>query len=200
MDRSNRAKKQSIKEPLQQPKQQEKADNEGAGGDGITDTIKKKWEEMNLEERYGANYKCFVGFFFVGVIFIILSLFMLPFIVLFPTRVASNFNIGAFLILIAFAIQKGWKKFFVDEMFCGPRPKNFFAIALVISMGLTLYMAMGAESYVGTIIFFIAEVIVMVYFVGCFFPGGTKGVSDFFSTIGGGLKKALCSCCGSKDK
>ena len=45
---------------------------------------------------------------------ILFSLFMLPFLVVFPSRTATTFNVGAVFILIAFAVQKGWKEFFVN--------------------------------------------------------------------------------------
>ena len=162
------------------------------GDDDFSNTVSEKWDAA---KKYGDNYKCFVGFFFVGAVFILFSLFMLPFIVVFPSRCAGNFNIGAALILIAFAIQKGFKEFFVDELFCGEKPRNIFSIALVVSMVLTMYMSFFAESFIGTLIFFVIELIVLAYFISCFFPGGTEGVTDFFKTIGNGIKKVLCSCC-----
>ena len=165
------------------------------GDDGFSKTVSDKWNGLKAKQKYGNGYLCFIGFFVVGVLFILFSLFMIPFIVVFPGRVAGNFNIGALLIMIAFAIQRGWKEFFVDELLCGEQPKKTLAIAFVVAMVLTIYMAFFAESYIGTLIFFVLEVIVLAYFIGSFFPGGAEGVHDFFKTIGSGLKRAFCSCC-----
>ena len=143
----------------------------------------------------GKNYKWFVALFAIGCIFIFLSLCFLPFFVLAPARTANMFNIGIICILIAFSVNKGCKTFFKDEFFCGPRPRNFFAWALTLAFILCTYFSIFKESYVASMIFLILEVVLMVYFVACYFPGGIAGVTIFFKALCLGLKNVLCCCC-----
>ena len=65
----------------------------------------------------------------------------------------------------------------------------------MISLVLTLYFAVVADSFIGTLIFFILELVALAYFIGSFFPGGREGVSHFFKTLCTGIT----SCCNKKE-
>ena len=145
--------------------------------------------------RKGRYYKWFVILFALGVIFIIISLFMIPFFFIAPKKLALWFNLGVICIMAAYAIYHGFKTFFLDQFLCAEKPRNFFAIAFTVSMLLTLLMALAWDSFVGTLIFIVIEIILFIYFVASSFPGGTAGVSVCFKAMGRGIKNICTSCC-----
>mmetsp|Transcript_26130 Transcript_26130/g.30515 ORF Transcript_26130/g.30515 Transcript_26130/m.30515 type:complete len:236 (-) Transcript_26130:69-776(-) len=163
-------------------------------GEGFLATVQNKIDTMI---NYGKNYKWFCLLFLIGFIFLFLSLCFLPVFFVMPKKTATLFNIGAICILCAFGIQYGWKAFFVDQFFCGEKPRNFLSIGFVISLIFCVLFAMVFDSFIGTLIFLILEIVLLIYFIASYFPGGMKGVSVFFKTIGGGIKNACTSCCKS---
>ena len=156
--------------------------------------MKRKWDETT---QYGEYYKYFVVLFTIGCIFILISLFFLPWIVIAPKKTATTFNLGMICILIAFGIQKGFKAFFIDQFFCGERPRNFFAVGFLISLVLCTYFAIFKDSFVGSLIFLLIEFALLIYFVSSYFPGGIQGVNYFFKTLCEGIKRGCTSCCKS---
>ena len=146
---------------------------------------------------YGKNYKWFVILFLLGVIFLLMSLCFIPVFVVMPKKLALFFNIGVCFLLSSFGVQYGFKEFFVDQFFCGEKPRNFLSIGFIISMVFTLLFATAFDSFIGCLIFLILELVLLIYFIASYFPGGMEGVTVFFKTIGSGIKSLCTSCCSS---
>ena len=144
---------------------------------------------------YGTNYKYFCLLFVIGCFFMVITLFCLPTFPISPKRPALMFNIGMICILISFGIQKGFKVFFIDEFFCGERPRNFLAIGFIITACLCIFVGVVKDSFIWTLIFFILELGLGIYFLASYFPGGLEGVTYFFKFLWEGIKKL--SCCSS---
>ena len=120
---------------------------------------------------------------------------MLPFLVIAPAKPAVMFNLGVLCILVAFGIQRGFKEFFINQFFCGERPRNFIAIAWMIILFAVLIFAIFKDSWIGTMIFLILELIIFIYFIASYFPGGIEGANHFFKYVWEGIKGACKSCC-----
>ena len=112
-----------------------------------------------------------------------------------PKKLASWFNIGLIFILISFGVQKGFKEFFVDQFFCGPKPRNYFSIGFLVALVFCSFFAIAKESFIGTLIFLIIEAVLGAYFIGSYWPGGVEGVTMFFKTLCTGIKNVCTSCC-----
>lgn len=162
------------------------------------DTVKGGLSTLTQKAKdaanYGTNYKYFCIMFLIGCVFMVITLFCLPTFPISPKRPALLFNIGMICILISFGIQRGFKVFFIDQFFCGERPRNFFAIGFVITALLCLFVGVVKDSFIWTLIFFILELALCIYFLASYFPGGLEGVNYFFKFLWECIKK-LCTCC-----
>jgi len=49
-----------------------------------------------------------------------------------------------------------------------------FTLAYFSSLGLTLYFSLGAQSYIGSLVFAIVQIVALVSYVMAYFPGGSQ--------------------------
>ena len=162
--------------------------------EGFIEQAKKKYKEL---VTHGKNYKWFCLLFAIGFFFLFLSLCFLPVFFVMPKKTALLFNIGCVCILSSFGVSNGWKEFFINMFFNGERPRNFFAMGFFICMVMCILMALLFDSFIGCLIFLVLEFAMMAYFIASYFPGGVKGVSDFFKMLGNMIKNACTACCKS---
>jgi hypothetical protein len=108
--------------------------------------------------------------FVVGCGVIILSVFMLPWIILNPGAFANLFNLGQLIILASFALLWGPKKFFIDMLCNGV--KKVYAIGYLISLLCCMYFSVIKSSYIMTLLCLLVEIIFMSYVVATYFPNG----------------------------
>ena len=95
---------------------------------------------------------------------------MLPFALMSPRLVATLFNMGSLIILGSFAVMYGVEEFFLRKFMVGA--KKLYAVGYCVTLVLCLYFSLFTSSYIMTFLCLIGEVIFMLYFVACYFPGG----------------------------
>ena len=127
--------------------------------------------------------------FAIGCGFIILAIFMLPWIFFKPSAVANLFNLGSIAILVSFAVLWGPEEFFKNKLFKGE--KRIYAIGYLVTLVLGIYFGVIRNSYIMTFVTLILEICFMLYFVACFFPGGKEGVTKMLKAAWSMIK----SCC-----
>ena len=137
---------------------------------------------------YGKQYKWFMALFIVGCLMIIMSLFFLPFLFVAPRKTASFLNLGTIMVLISFAVQKGWKEFFIDEFLNAPKPRIYYAYGFLFSFVMCTWFAIIKNKFWGSLIFLIAEIVLCVYFIAIHYPNGVDGVNHFFKTLWESIK------------
>ena len=102
--------------------------------------------------EYGENYPYFCGVFLVGWLFIFLSTCFIPVMPISPYKTANLFNMGCITILVSFAVLHGVKEYCVKQFICGPKPRNFFAIAFIACSLLSIYVSIIQQSFFLTLI------------------------------------------------
>ena len=138
--------------------------------------------------EYGENYPYFCAVFLTGCLFIILSFFFIPVMVISPYKTANLFNMGCLVILISFAVLHGPKEYCINRFLCGPKPRNLFAMGFFVCIFLSIYVSIIKKSFILTLIVLILEVGCLIFFLMTYFPGGVDGVSKLFKTIWGSLQ------------
>ncbi len=135
------------------------------------------------------NYPRFAIIFAIGVGFIILAVFMLPWIFFKPSSVSNLFNLGSITIMASFAVLWGPAEFVKKMLFSGE--KKFYAIGYLISLVLCIYFGVIRQSYIMTFVTLILEIGFLLYLVACFFPGGKEGLTSCLKAAWSMIK----SCC-----
>jgi len=116
----------------------------------------------------------FFGIFFVGLLFIVMSLNFLPILILAPQKFALLFTIGSITMLSSFVVLGGARAFGSQLM---QRDKLPFSIAYGVSLVGTLWATIIARSYIFTGIFAAVQAISLLYYLATFFPGGRSALN-----------------------
>ncbi|KAJ1911150.1 protein transport protein sft2 [Tieghemiomyces parasiticus] len=140
----------------------------GAQGQGVANTG-GEWFAMTLMQRYVAFFFCAL----TGVFCFLLAFFTLPMLVLAPQKFATAFTLGSLLLMLSLAFLKGLKTHFYHLISVARLP---FTISYVGSMILTLYFSVGRQSYLGTLISSILQLVALVWYFVSYFPGGTNSL------------------------
>lgn len=133
-------------------------------------------ERSNEEEAYFAlsRWERLLGFIvcLLGAIACFFVAFLtLPFLALRPAKFALAFSLGSMLVMAGFSVLIGplnHAKHLISK------ERLPFSFAYFSSLGLTLYFALGAKSYLGSLIFAIVQVVALVSYVLAYFPGGVQ--------------------------
>jgi hypothetical protein len=126
----------------------------------------------------------FAALFGTGILFLILAFtIFLPMLILSPSKFALTFSVGSGLILASLGALKGWQQMFGHM---ASRERLPFTGAYIGSLLGTLYSSLMMHSYLLSILFCIAQVITLVYYVASYFPGGAQGAQMMFGTMGKG--------------
>lgn len=131
------------------------------------------------------SYKYFVILMGVGLVFIMLSLTMLPLLILSPTKFVLTFGTGNLLILISFVFYFGGKEY-VILLFSEKR--RYMSAGFVLSLLLGLLFA-WRKHYILSLLFALVQMGTVIVFSLSFIPGGNEGIKFLGSTT----KEALIS-------
>ncbi|KAI0744752.1 ER-to-golgi vesicle protein transport Sft2 [Earliella scabrosa] len=133
-------------------------------------------ERTNEEEAYFALSRwerllgfgaCLIG---AAVCFFVAFL-TIPVIALRPSKFALSFSLGSLLVMFGFSVLIGPINHIKHLV---SKERLPFSIAYLTSLGLTLYFSLGIQSYLGSLIGAIVQVIALVSYVLAYFPGGTQ--------------------------
>ncbi|KAI0742694.1 ER-to-golgi vesicle protein transport Sft2 [Daedaleopsis nitida] len=133
-------------------------------------------ERSNEEEAYFAlsRWERLLGFgaCLIGAAVCFLVAFMtIPVIALRPSKFALSFSLGSLLVMFGFSVLIGPINHLKHLI---SKERLPFSIAYLASLGLTLYFSLGAQSYLGSLIGAIVQVVALVSYVLAYFPGGTQ--------------------------
>jgi len=93
----------------------------------------------------------------------------LPMLALRPHKFATSISLGSLLVMFGFAVLNGPVNH-LKHLFSKERLP--FTIAYFSSLGLTLYFAIGAKSYLGALIAAIVQIGALLTYIAAYFPGG----------------------------
>ncbi|KAF6749588.1 Got1/Sft2-like family-domain-containing protein [Ephemerocybe angulata] len=125
------------------------------------------WFALSRWERLLGFGGCLIG---AAVCFFV-SFMTLPLLAFKPSKFALSFSLGSFLVMFGFSVLIGpinHVKHLVSK------ERLPFSVVYFASLGLTLYSALGAHSYFGSLIFGAVQVVSLVAYVLAYFPGGTQ--------------------------
>ncbi|KAI9451261.1 ER-to-golgi vesicle protein transport Sft2 [Lactarius psammicola] len=95
----------------------------------------------------------------------------LPLLAVRPAKFALSFSLGSLLVMFGFSVLIGPINHIRHLM---SKERLPFSVAYLSSLGLTLYLALGPHSYLGSLIGAAIQVIALVSYVLAYFPGGTQ--------------------------
>ncbi|KAK7681755.1 hypothetical protein QCA50_015102 [Cerrena zonata] len=120
-----------------------------------------RWERLL---GFGA---CLIG---AAVCFFV-AFITLPLLAIKPAKFALAFSLGSLLVMFGFSVLIGPINHLKHLI---SKERLPFSLTYLASLGLTLYFALGAHSYFGSLIGAIVQVIALVSYVLAYFPGGTQ--------------------------
>ncbi|KAL4488386.1 hypothetical protein ABPG72_019236 [Tetrahymena utriculariae] len=153
--------------------------------------LKGLTNKMQEVQEAAENWKNFSILFGFGAFFILVSFAFLPVFILVPAKFASLFTLGSVCILLSIAVMKGFKEFVKILI---QKEKIQYSIAYIITIFGTLYFSIIQKSYVLAIIFSVAQMFSLGFFVSSSFPGGTNGMKFVTKKLFGFLKGLCCMC------
>ncbi|KAI6113605.1 ER-to-golgi vesicle protein transport Sft2 [Pisolithus croceorrhizus] len=133
-------------------------------------------ERSNEEEAWFAlsRWDRLLGFgaCLIGAIVCFFFAFMgLPWLPVRPAKFALAFSTGSLLVMVGFSILIGPVNH-VKHLLSQERLP--FSVVYFSSLGLTLYFSLGAQSYLGSLVAGIVQVVALIAYVLAYFPGGAQ--------------------------
>lgn len=125
------------------------------------------WLALSRWERLLGFVACLMG---AAVCFFV-AFITLPLLALKPAKFALAFSLGSMLVMFGFALLIGPINHLKHLISAERLP---FSIVYFSSLGLTLYFAIGAHSYIGSLLCGIVQVLALISYVLAYFPGGTQ--------------------------
>jgi len=125
------------------------------------------WLALSRWERLLGFVACLVG----AAICFAVAFITLPLIAFKPAKFALSFSLGSMLVMFGFSLLIGPVNHIKHLVSTERLP---FSIVYFASLGLTLYFALGAKSYFGSLICGAIQVVALVAYVLAYFPGGTQ--------------------------
>lgn len=121
----------------------------------------------------------FIGCLLMGTFCISLASLYIPFLLLKARKFAMLYTLGSLFVIASFSLLWGPVNH-VKHLFSAQRLP--FTVSYFGAMFGTLYFALSVQSTVLTILFAIAQILALVWFVVSYVPGGQTGLK-FFSKI-----------------
>ncbi|KIO27807.1 hypothetical protein M407DRAFT_243258 [Tulasnella calospora MUT 4182] len=135
-------------------------------------------EHTNEEEAYFAlsRWERLLGFLacLLGAAVCFFVAFMtLPLLALRPGKFALAFSLGSLLVMFGFAVLSGP----INHLKHLVAPERLpFSAAYIGSLIATLYFSVVQQSYLGSIIGAIVQIIALITYIAAYFPGGTQTI------------------------
>ena len=109
----------------------------------------------------------------MAVLFMMISIFSLPMLLIHPQKFASTFTTSSLLFILAFMFLNGWK-YQLKNLFSYDR--LVFTTSYWISIFGTLYFSMYQPMYFPVILCVIVQVGALSWYLASYLPGGTNGL------------------------
>jgi hypothetical protein len=121
----------------------------------------------------------FVGCLLMGTLCFSLASLYIPFLLLKARKFALLYTFGSIFIIASFALLWGPYNHFKHLLSTERLP---FTVTYFGTMTATLYFALSVQSMVMTVIFAVAQVLALIWYVVSYIPGGHTGLK-FFTKI-----------------
>ena len=125
------------------------------------------------------NIGVFVALIGIGALLLIISLFLLPFIITSPKRFSFCFAFGSILVLMSFLFLVGTKSFVTKLM---ENKRMYISIMFILSIFIGIGFSLG-DHYFISLICSIIQFISLIMFVLTFIPGGRAGIDCIKRTL-----------------
>ncbi|TFK37611.1 ER-to-golgi vesicle protein transport Sft2 [Crucibulum laeve] len=125
------------------------------------------WLALSRWERLLGFGGCLIG---AAVCFFVAFL-TLPLLAIRPAKFALAFSLGSLLVMFGFSVLIGPVNHIKHLV---SKERLPFSLIYFSSLGLTLYFALGAHSYLGSLLCGAVQVVSLVAYVLAYFPGGTQ--------------------------
>ena len=142
--------------------------------DFISTKLYKLFQKLQIE----SSYKKFLIFFIIGIIFIILSFFNLPLILLKPTQFLFTYDIGNIFIIISLLFYYGSNQFIQTLI-----EKQIIIILYILSIVFGLIFSFK-QIYIISLFFSMELLIISIMFFLTFIPGGQSGIEFIKTSLG----------------
>lgn len=138
-------------------------------------------EKISSSLEIERNIPVFLGLIGVGCGLIVLSIFLLPFVVISPHKFCLCFAFGGLLITLSFLFLKGTQNYF--KSICA---KDRFIITILYLVSIVLGIGFALKKkYIFSVLCAIYQCIALVLFILSFIPGGKFGINcinNFFTS------------------
>ena len=148
------------------------------------ESVRAGADELIMTRQRLATFGIFMG---AGLLCMFISFTFLPFLLIAPSKFATLFTIGSVCMLASFSVLRGHDNFRQHMLSKDRLP---FSLGYFTSLLGTLYSALLGKGYLMTLIFSIAQLIGLAYFLISYFPGGAQALTY----LGGSCLSAVKSC------
>ena len=161
-------------------------ENEEKKGETFRDKIANKIiSTIEVERSIGI----FIVLLLIGIMLLILSFFLIPFIITSPKKFSFCFAVGCILVLISFLFLVGTKTYVTKLL---DNKRIVFSICFILSIYVGIGFSLGNHYFI-SIICSAVQMISMVMFVLTFIPGGKAGIDCIKNAISSPFTKLFIS-------
>ncbi|CBY34990.1 unnamed protein product [Oikopleura dioica] len=118
----------------------------------------------------------FMGCIGMGILCFMMAAMYLPVLIISARKFALLYTLGSIFFISSFSLLYGPKKHFKHLISNERLP---FTAGYTLSMSFTLYAAMGAKSYILTVIAAAIQIVALSYFTLSYIPGGQTALKFF---------------------
>ncbi|KAI9221258.1 Got1/Sft2-like family-domain-containing protein [Blastocladiella britannica] len=140
--------------------------------------------QLSTYQRFVAFASCTAG----GIVFFVISFFMLPMIVLAPQKFAFLSCIGSLLLFSSIGFLRGWPTHMASVF---SKERWPFTLGYMVSLIGGLWASVIIHSYLLTIVFIFFHTVALVYYYVSFLPGGIQGLRAMTGMVVGGGRSLL---------
>ncbi|GAB67844.1 SFT2-like protein [Plasmodium cynomolgi strain B] len=126
------------------------------------------------------NFPLFCLFFGISILFLILSFFTLPMIVITPRQFGFFFTLSSICFVTSLAFLKGFSSLYYHLMEKNRLP---FTAAYILSLLSTLYFTVIKPLYLLALITSIVQVFALISFIVSYIPGGSGAIKMLLTTL-----------------
>ncbi|KAI6038836.1 ER-to-golgi vesicle protein transport Sft2 [Pisolithus marmoratus] len=125
------------------------------------------WFALSRWDRLLGFGACLIG----AVVCFFFAFMALPWLPVRPAKFALAFSTGSLLVMVGFSILIGPINHIKHLL---SRERLPFSAVYFSSLALTLYFSLGAQSYLGSLVAGIVQVVALVAYILAYFPGGSQ--------------------------
>ncbi|KAL4071569.1 Got1/Sft2-like family-domain-containing protein [Scleroderma yunnanense] len=125
------------------------------------------WFALSRWDRLLGFGVCLIG----AVVCFFFAFMALPWLPVRPAKFALAFSVGSLLVMAGFSILIGPMDHIKHLL---TKERLPFTAVYFSSLGLTLYFSLGAQSYLGSLLAGIVQVVALAAYILAYFPGGTQ--------------------------